>query len=72
MDAKPRQFGFVHFNNSITECINFEFVKKLNLLSIAHIADRRSNKIIVSDHFPILVKLGFCLSFLKNCEHLPQ
>lgn len=46
-------------DNSVTECIDFMFVKNLKVRSIAHIDDSRNNNRVISDHYPVLVELGF-------------
>ena len=52
---------FNNFNstNSTTDCIDFIFISGLNVLSYTHIDDRKNDNLCISDHYPVLVEIGF-------------
>jgi endonuclease/exonuclease/phosphatase family metal-dependent hydrolase len=46
-------------SNAVTECIDFVFVSKLEVISCTHIDDKRNDNLCISDHYPVMVVLAF-------------
>jgi endonuclease/exonuclease/phosphatase family metal-dependent hydrolase len=47
----------------VTECIDFIFVSKFEVISCTHIADKKNDNLCISDHYPVMAELRF---FSKN------
>ena len=52
-------FNGFNSTNTITECIDFIFVKNFKVVSCTHIDDKKNDDLCISDHYPVLVELNF-------------
>jgi endonuclease/exonuclease/phosphatase family metal-dependent hydrolase len=43
----------------VTNCIDFIFVSKLEVISCTHIADKKNDNLCISDHYPVMAELRF-------------